>query len=56
MSAHLYLVLRETLKMVNVPKFCNNYCPHQKCKVHHPFKVTQYKMSAESKLAQGRRR
>ena len=56
MSAHLYLVFRETLKMVNVPKLYKTCCPHPKCKAHNPFKVTQYKKSAESKLGQGRRR
>ena len=43
-------------KMVNLPKWRNTYCPHPKCKSHKKFKVTQYKKSAESKQAQGRRR
>ena len=42
--------------MVNLPKWRNTYCPHPKCKSHKKFKVTQYKKSAESKQAQGRRR
>ena len=42
--------------MVNVPKLRKTYCPHPQCKSHKPFKVTQYKKSAESKSAQGRRR
>ena len=42
--------------MVNVPKLRKTYCPHPMCKSHKPFKVTQYKKSAESKSAQGRRR
>jgi len=50
------LVSRRTLKMVNVPKLRKTYCPHPQCKSHKPFKVTQYKKSAESKSAQGRRR
>merc|ERR1712053_16376 len=41
-------------KMVNVPKARNTYCA--KCNKHGKFKVTQYKKSAESKQAQGRRR
>ena len=44
------------LKMVNLPKWRNTYCPHPKCRAHKKFKVTQYKKSAESKQAQGRRR
>merc|ERR1711997_945532 len=42
------------VKMVNVPKARNTYCA--KCNKHGKFKVTQYKKSAESKQAQGRRR
>ena len=42
--------------MVNIPKLRKTYCPHQKCLSHKLFKVTQYKKSAESKQAQGRRR
>ena len=42
--------------MVNVPKLRKTYCPHPKCLSHKLFKVTQYKKSAESKQAQGRRR
>merc|ERR1711999_55150 len=38
------------------PKLRKTYCPHPQCKSHKPFKVTQYKKSAESKSAQGRRR
>merc|ERR1712062_549143 len=37
-----------------VPKARNTYCA--KCNKHGKFKVTQYKKSAESKQAQGRRR
>jgi len=40
--------------MVNIPKGRNTYC--SKCNKHNKFKVTQYKKSAESKQAQGRRR
>merc|ERR1712117_731032 len=40
--------------MVNLPKTRNTFCP--KCNKHCPFKVTQYKKSQESKVAQGRRR
>ena len=47
---------RTCLKMVNLPKWRNTYCPHPKCRAHKKFKVTQYKKSAESKQAQGRRR
>ena len=47
---------RESLTMVNVPKLRKTYCPHPACRSHKPFKVTQYKKSAESKQAQGRRR
>merc|ERR1711976_990204 len=43
-------------KMGNLPKWRNTYCPHPDCKAHGKFKVTQYKKSAESKTAQGRRR
>merc|ERR1711976_328528 len=43
-------------KMGNLPKWRNTYCPHPDCKAHKKFKVTQYKKSAESKTAQGRRR
>merc|ERR1712203_1109369 len=39
---------------VNVPKARNTYCA--KCNMGGKFKVTQYKKSAESKDAQGRRR
>ena len=42
--------------MVNIPKLRKTYCPHPKCLSHKLFKVTQYKKSAESKQAQGRRR
>merc|ERR1711972_543327 len=42
------------VKMVNVPKARNTYCA--KCNKHGKWKVTQYKKSAESKHAQGRRR
>merc|ERR1711879_803181 len=45
-----------SFRMVNLPKWRNTYCPHPKCKSHKKFKVTQYKKSAESKQAQGRRR
>merc|ERR1712141_475975 len=45
---------KATSKMVNVPKARNTYCA--KCNKHGKFKVTQYKKSAESKQAQGRRR
>merc|ERR1712053_9159 len=41
-------------KMVNIPKARNTYCA--RCHKHNKFKVTQYKKSAESKQAQGRRR
>ena len=41
---------------VNIPKFRRTYCPHPDCKDHEKWKVTQYKKSAESKMAQGRRR
>jgi len=41
---------------VNIPKVRRTYCPHQDCKNHQKWKVTQYKKSAESKMAQGRRR
>merc|ERR1711970_589866 len=48
-------LLQEThLKMVNIPKSRNTYCA--RCHKHNKFKVTQYKKSAESKQAQGRRR
>ena len=40
--------------MVNMPKGRNTYCA--KCNKHTKMKVTQYKKSAESKQAQGRRR
>ena len=40
--------------MVNMPKGRNTYCA--RCNMHKKFKVTQYKKSAESKAAQGRRR
>ena len=40
--------------MVNIPKARNTYCA--RCHKHNKFKVTQYKKSAESKQAQGRRR
>ena len=40
--------------MVNVPKARNSFCA--KCNKHVKMKVTQYKKSAESKQAQGRRR
>ena len=40
--------------MVNIPKARNTYCA--RCKLHKKMKVTQYKKSAESKQAQGRRR
>ena len=40
--------------MVNMPKGRNTYCA--RCNTHKKFKVTQYKKSAESKAAQGRRR
>ena len=43
-----------SLKMVNMPKGRNTYCA--RCNAHKKFKVTQYKKSAESKQAQGRRR
>ena len=46
----------QTTNMVNVPKLRKTYCPHPKCLSHKLFKVTQYKKSAESKQAQGRRR
>lgn len=39
---------------VNIPKQRRTYC--DKCRNHQKFKVTQYKKSAESKMAQGRRR
>merc|ERR1712107_150337 len=42
------------VKMVNVPKARNTW--GAKCNKHGKFKVTQYKKSAESKQAQGRRR
>ena len=42
--------------MVNVPKMRRTYCPHPDCMSHKQFKVVQYKKSAESKQAQGRRR
>merc|ERR1712001_491798 len=45
---------KATWEMVNVPKARNTYCA--KCNKHGKFKVTQYKKSAESKQAQGRRR
>ena len=41
---------------MNIPKTRRTYCQHEKCKSHKVFKVTQYKKSAESKMAQGRRR
>jgi len=41
---------------VNIPKVRRTYCPHPDCKNHQKWKVTQYKKSAESKKAQGRRR
>ena len=44
------------IRMVNIPKLRKTYCPHEKCKSHKLFKVTQFKKSAESKDAQGRRR
>merc|ERR1719411_1889244 len=37
-----------------MPKGRNTFCA--RCKTHKKFKVTQYKKSAESKAAQGRRR
>ena len=40
--------------MVNMPKGRNTFCA--KCNKHVKMKVTQYKKSAESKQAQGRRR
>ena len=40
--------------MVNMPKARTTYCA--KCRKHVRMKVTQYKKSAESKQAQGRRR
>merc|ERR1711878_266735 len=41
-------------KMVNMPKSRRTYC--SSCNKHQKFKVTQYKKSAESKQARGRRR
>merc|ERR1711862_1562 len=41
-------------KMVNMPKGRNTFCA--RFNAHKKFKVTQYKKSAESKAAQGRRR
>ena len=41
---------------VNIPKFRRTYCPADECKNHQKWKVSQYKKSAESSLAQGRRR
>jgi len=40
--------------MVNIPKARRTYCG--RCNKHMKMKVTQYKKSAESKMAQGRRR
>merc|ERR1719310_1519369 len=42
--------------MVHVPKQIKTYCPHEKCKKHVPWKITQYKTGKASKLAQGTRR
>merc|ERR1712083_1247219 len=50
------LILLDSLlqeRMVNIPKQRRTYCG--RCNVHQKFKVTQYKKSAESKQAQGRR-
>ena len=49
-------IAKENPTMVNMPKSRKTYCPHPMCKSHKLFKVTQYKKSAESKQAQGRRR
>lgn len=48
------LVNRNGFFQVNIPKARRTYCPS--CNHHEKFKVTQYKKSAESKFAQGRRR
>ena len=40
--------------MVNIPKVRHTHCA--RCNKHVKMKVTQYKKSAESKMAQGRRR
>jgi len=40
--------------MVNIPKARKTFCA--RCNKHCKMKVTQYKKSAESKTAQGRRR
>merc|ERR1739840_20162 len=45
---------QRSLTMVNFPKGRNTFCA--KCNKHVKMKVTQYKKSAESKQAQGRRR
>merc|ERR1719310_2257258 len=42
--------------MVHVPKQIKTYCPHEKCKKHVPWKITQYKTGKDSKVTQGKRR
>mmetsp|Transcript_19671 Transcript_19671/g.27763 ORF Transcript_19671/g.27763 Transcript_19671/m.27763 type:complete len:107 (-) Transcript_19671:47-367(-) len=42
--------------MVNHPKEQKAFCPHQQCRNHQKFKITQYKTGKASLFAQGKRR
>merc|ERR1711881_437473 len=49
-------VLRQSAKMVNVPKTRRTYCKGKDCRKHTQHKVTQYKAGKASLFAQGERR